>query len=126
MNSTRRKALINSLSIAFLPGIFILHNLNYYGSLLIYKESIILFLLYLLVPAFIYFLLRKLARLPTALSALLTLLQSFLFLVPENVPHLVHKARVLKSGVFDFGEFFQKFALFFGEMLWRNQRYGDE
>ena len=35
------------------------------------------------------------------------------FLLPENISHLVHKTFVLKLGVFDFGELFEQFALFF-------------
>jgi len=32
----------------------------------------------------------------------------------ENAPHLVHKGFVLKIHIFNFGELFEQFALFFG------------
>src|SRR6185369_4696489 len=67
------------LAIALVPATLILHNFNFYKFLLFYKDSYILFLVYLTAPLVVYWLVNKVFKLKTAMATLAILLITILF-----------------------------------------------
>src|SRR5215208_3330737 len=75
----RPSNLLPSMAIILVPGVFILHNFNFYKFLLFYNESYFLFFLYLTVPFVLFLLIIKIFKRKSSTAALIILLASILF-----------------------------------------------
>jgi hypothetical protein len=79
MDSARKNELINIGPIILVPAILLLHNFNYYKSLLFYKDIYLLFLFYLTFPVLFYLLVKKFFNYSPTIATLLTLCLSICF-----------------------------------------------
>ena len=87
----QRTNLLNIIAVILVPSILILHNFNYYKFLLLYKESYILFLLYLTIPLIAYLLVQRIFPQKKSVAALIVLLVTIFFFFFGTVQDLLIK-----------------------------------